>query len=115
LVVSFPPFPEETDEKIYEELVRIRSLLERLVRKELKEELENIASTNERKMIWALCDGMNNTTDIASKVGISQRAVQIFIGELMARDLVKIEKRGYPRRKYEYMPEDWQIRGEHIE
>lgn len=100
-------YPSEVNEKIYEELLKIRQLLERLARRSLKEDLESIASTNERKRIWALCDGLISTTEIASKVGVSQRAVQIFINELQVKDLITIEKRGYPKRKYDYVPPDF--------
>jgi predicted ArsR family transcriptional regulator len=98
---------ENWDEKIYEELVKIRELLERLARKELKEDLEKIATTKERKKIWVLCDGMTSTSDIATKAGISQRAVQIFLNELQTRDLITFERRGYPKRRYDYIPSDW--------
>lgn len=100
---------EEIWEKIYEELIRIRELLERLARKELKEDLEKVATTKERKKIWVLCDGMTNTFDIATKVGVSQRAVQIFLNELQAKDLVTFGKRGYPKRKYDYIPSEWEV------
>jgi predicted Rossmann fold nucleotide-binding protein DprA/Smf involved in DNA uptake len=100
---------EKIWEDIYEELVRIRELLERLARKELKEDLEKVATTEERKKIWALCDGMTSTADIATKSGVSQRAVQIFLNELQAKDLITFEKRGYPKRKYNYIPSEWKV------
>ena len=97
----------ETIERIYEEVLKIRSLLERLARKELREDLEQVANTPQRRKIWILCDGMTSTKDISSKVGLSQRAVQIFINELKKKDLITIEKRGFPKRKYDYIPSDW--------
>jgi predicted ArsR family transcriptional regulator len=100
---------EKFEEKVYEELVRIRELLERLARKELKEDLEKIATTKERKKIWVLCDGMTSTSDIATKAGVSQRTVQIFLNDLQTRDLITFEKRGYPKRKYDYIPSDWEV------
>lgn len=102
----------DINEEIYKELVKIRSLLERLAKKELKEDLESVASTNERKIIWSLCDGLNNTSEIASKTRVSQRAVQLFIKELAEKDLIIVEERGRPKRKYDYIPSDWQIKGE---
>jgi predicted ArsR family transcriptional regulator len=100
---------EKIEERIYEELIKIRELLERLARKELKEDLEKVATTKERRKIWALCDGMTSTSEIATKAGVSQRAVQIFLNELQARDLITFEKRGYPKRKYDYIPSDWEV------
>jgi predicted ArsR family transcriptional regulator len=105
-------FAKGIEEKIYEELIRIRELLERLARRELKEDLESIATTDERKKIWSLCNGVNSTLEISKKVGVSQRTVQIFINELLAKDLVTMEKRGYPKRKYDYIPSNWKIEGE---
>jgi len=99
----------EIEKKIYEELIKIRILLERLARNDLRKDLESIATTPERKMMWALCNGANSTSDIASRVKVSQRAVQIFINELRSKDLVDIRKRGYPKRKFEYIPSSWGI------
>lgn len=99
----------EIDQRIYEELVKIRILLERLARNELRKDLESIATTRERKMIWALCNGANTTSDIASRIGISQRAVQIFINELRSKDLINVKRRGYPKRKFDYIPSSWGI------
>ena len=95
--------------KLLEEISTIRQLLEMLARKALKEELERLATTNERKKIWALCDGLRSTKEIAEEVGITQRTVQRFIKELQEADLIIIEKRGYPKRRFNYVPSDWKI------
>lgn len=84
-------------------------ILERLARNELEKDLENIATTKEGKLVWVLCSGTNNISEIASKVGISHRAVRSFIYELQSRDLVITEKRGYPKRKFDYIPSNWGI------
>jgi predicted transcriptional regulator len=55
---------------------------------------------------------LNSTSEISSRVGVSQRAVQIFVNELQAKDLITMERRGYPKRKYDYIPSDWEIAGE---
>ena len=100
-------YPQEILEKIYDELLKIRHLLEIAVRDELKRELEDIATTKERRTVWTLCDGVSTTEEIAQKAGISQRAVQVFIKELLTADLITLEKRGYPKRKFDYIPSDW--------
>ena len=100
---------EEIFTKLLEEVSTIRLLIEILARKALKEELEKLATTNERKKIWALCDGLRSTDEIAKEVGVTQRAVQRFIKELREADLVIIEKRGYPKRRFNYIPSDWKI------
>lgn len=98
---------QETLEKLYYELLKVRHLLEIIVKDELKKELESIATTKERKRVWTFCDGVSSTEEIAQKASISQRAVQVFIKELLAADLITLEKRGYPKRKFDYVPSDW--------
>lgn len=100
-------YPQEILEKVYDELLKVRHLLEIVVRDELKKELEAIATTKERKTVWTFCDGVSSTDEIARKAGISQRAVQVLIKELLAADLITLEKRGYPKRKFDYIPSDW--------
>jgi hypothetical protein len=99
----------EIYEKIIEELITIRSLLERMVRGDLKQELETVATTDERQKIWSLLDGVSSTAEIATKVGISQRAVQLFMKDLIELDLITIEKRGYPKRRFNYIPSRWRV------
>ena len=99
-------------EELREEASKIRTLLEFIARGNLKEELEKIATTPERKRIWALCDGSLNTQEIAEKTGVTQRTVQIFIKELGDVDLIEIEKRGYPKRRFDYVPSDWDLEKE---
>lgn len=102
-------YQQEVLEKVYDELTKVRHLLEIIVRDELKRELEAIATTKERRMVWTLCDGVSSTDEIARKAGISQRAVQVFVKELLEADLIMLEKRGYPRRKFDYVPSDWRV------
>ena len=99
----------EVSEKILEELIKIRSLLERMARNALKQELEALATTTERKKIWTLLDGLSSTEEIARKANVTQRTVQIFVKELSDADLVIVEKRGYPKRKFDYIPSDWRV------
>ncbi len=75
-----------------------------------KRELEGIATTPDRKKIWALFDGITSTDEIASKTNITQRTVQIFVKELIESNLIVVEKRGYPKRRFDYVPSDWKVR-----
>jgi len=97
----------DIEEKSYEELSRIRALLEILASDKIREKLESVATTKERQTIWASCDGMTSTEEIAGKTGISQRAVQLFVRELVEKDLLDIGKRGYPKRRFEIIPSVW--------
>ena len=95
-----------------DELLKIRQLLEILTRNALKEELEKVATTDERKQIWALCNGLRSTEEIAKKVGVTRRTVQKFVEELRKKDLITIEKRGHPKRRFDYIPSDWNVKME---
>ncbi|MCW3130702.1 MAG: hypothetical protein OCU20_07980 [Methanophagales archaeon] len=99
-------------EEVREEVSKIRTLLEFIARGNLKEELEKIATTPERKKIWALCDGSLNTEKIAEKIGRTQRMVQQVIRELGEADLIEFERRGYPKRRFDYVPSDWDLEKE---
>ena len=103
-----PHMPQ--DEKVVEELVAMRRLLEMLAKDAIKKELDTIATTAQRRKTWALCDGVTSTAEIAQKTGVSTRAVQMFISELEQKDLITTERRGYPKRKFDLVPSDWGIR-----
>jgi DNA-binding HxlR family transcriptional regulator len=92
---------------IYDEIVKVRQLLEMTVKDKFEKELEKILTTKERKMVWALSDGLTDTKAIAKKAGISQRAVQRTVKELQIAEFLVVERRGYPRRKFNYVPYKW--------
>jgi DNA-binding transcriptional ArsR family regulator len=100
---------EKTTVALYDEIVKIRQLLEMTVRGNIKKELENILTTPERKTVWALSDGETDTKAIADKVGISLRAVQVTLKDLQQAGLIVIERRGFPKRKFDYVPPDWKL------
>ena len=93
---------------LYDEIVKIRQLLEMAVKNDLMKELEKVLTTKERRMIWALCDGFADTKTIAKKTGISVRAVQVTVKELQEADLLVVERRGFPKRKFDYVPFEWE-------
>lgn len=96
-------------EKLLEEMARVRHLLEIMVRDELKKSLEQIVTTEDRRKTYTLLDGLSSTEEIAQKAGVSQRAVQLLVKELIEAGLVSLEKRGYPRRTFDYVPQEWRI------
>jgi len=95
---------------LYEEIVKIRQLLEMTVKDTLEKELKRILTTRERKMVWALSDGFTDTKTIAKKAGISQRAVQITVKDLQNVDLLVVARRGFPRRKFDHVPSKWKYK-----
>lgn len=103
---------EKTIFGLYEEIVKIRHLLEMTVKDNLQKELEKILTTKERKAVWALSDGGVDTKTIADKIGISQRAVQKTLEDLENADFIVVVKRGYPKRKFDYVPPEWKLKKE---
>lgn len=101
---------EKTLMSLYEEIVKIRQLLEITVKDNIKKELERILTTKKRKMVWALSDGFTDTQTIAEQAGISQRAVQITVRDLQNADFLVLERRGFPKRKFDYVPLEWRHR-----
>ena len=101
---------EKTLIGLYEETVKIRQLLEMTVKDTLEKELGRILTTKGRKIVWALSDGFTDTKTIAEKAGISQRAVQITIRDLQNADLLVVARRGFPKRKFDYVPSKWKYK-----
>ena len=89
--------------KLFEEITTIRQLLEILAKDGIIKEVEKVASTKERKMAWNLLDSEFSTSEIADRVDISQRAVSEFIKDLRENGLVLSLKRGYYKRKFDYL------------
>jgi DNA-binding transcriptional ArsR family regulator len=96
-------------EEVHRELVRVRHLLEIMVRDELKKALEQSLTTQERRKIYVIMDGLSGTEEIAQKAGVSQRSAQLLVKELLDSGLVSLERRGYPRRTFDYVPSEWRI------
>ena len=95
---------------LYDEVVKIRQLLEITFKNDLMKELKTILTTQERRMLWALSDGFTDTKTIAKKTALSMRAVQITVKELQEADLLVVERRGYPKRKFDYVPSEWKLK-----
>ncbi len=100
---------EKSFMKLIDEVTEIRKLVELLAKETIRKDLEDIATTVDRQRIWTHCDGSLNTEEIAQKVNVSQRSVQRFVKELREADLIKNERRGYPKRRFDYIPSDWHI------
>jgi len=88
--------------RLHDEVVKIRQLLEIMARDRLEREIGKILTTKERRMVWALSDGLTDTKAIAERAGISQRAVQLTLKDLQNAGLLSAERRGFPKRMYDY-------------
>ena len=96
---------------LYDEVVKIRQLLEMIFRENLERELQGILTTRQRKVIWAMSDGFTETKTIAKKIGISQRSVQVVLKDLKEANLLDTLKRGYPKRRFDHVPPKWIPKG----
>jgi Fic family protein len=95
--------------KISSNLDSIREHTKRLARSSYRQDLEKIASTPQRQEMWRLCNGSLSTEDIAEKIGVSTRSVQYFIEEGEKKGLIKLYRRGYPKRNEDFdeIPAEW--------
>ncbi|MHA1755336.1 MAG: hypothetical protein ACTSVV_01100 [Promethearchaeota archaeon] len=89
--------------KLFEEIKTIRQIIEILAKDNIIKEIEKFATTKERRKTWNLLDGKMNTSDLANNVNITTRAVQEFIKDLRENGLLIIVKRGYYKRKFDYL------------
>lgn len=81
-------------------LLSIKPMLR--VLEKLKE--KRILTTKERIKMFILIDGERSSLDIAEKVGVSNRAAQLFISDLVEQGLVNQRKKGralIPFKNYE--------------
>jgi len=69
--------------------------------------LNKIASSADRKQIWRLADGTLSTEQIANQIGVTVRSVQYFVQEAESAGLIRIAKRGYPKRIEDVIPSEW--------
>ena len=90
--------------KLYEEITTIRQLVEILAKDGVIKEIEKIASTKERKMVWNLLDSKLSTSEIVSgleKIGYgeSYSAVKRHLKKLSDREQLNRERKG---REFQY-------------
>jgi len=93
--------------KMNSTLESLKRVLELDARPAIRSEIDKLASTPERRKMWILADGSLRTEEVAKKSGAKLRTVQIFIQECVRSGLVASEKRGYPHRAIDFIPEDW--------
>ena len=72
-------------------------------------QLEDLASSDERKAIWVLCSGRLTRDQISKKSGVSLRTVTTFVDLAMTYGLLEEEKGkgGHPKRVIDHVPSDW--------
>lgn len=74
----------------------------------LEFELAKHATTDERKMMWALIDGSQTAEEIAKIINKTKRAVDIFLDVLENAELIAKRRYGVPpKRMIDYAPPSW--------
>ncbi len=58
--------------------------------------------------MWILSDGLLRTEEIAKRAGAKSRTVQLFAQQCKRAGLMISERRGYPRRTIDLIPDDWE-------
>ena len=96
-----------SEREILEELKKISRILTLAYSDVIERELSKIATTNERKKIWVLIDGVRTSKDIAKEVGVTVRSVNRFLAIAAKARLVENPRGKPPRRLIEYVPPSW--------
>ena len=90
------------------ELKKISKLLTISNGDKIEKELEKYATTDERKIIWTMIDGKNQTEDIAKLIKKTKRALDTFLNILEKAELIEERQYGVPPVKIlDYVPADW--------
>jgi hypothetical protein len=96
-----------SNEDIIHELKKISKLLTFAYSDKIIRELEKMASTEKRKMMWVLIDGTKDPEEISKRVGLSARSVYDFQNILEAAGLAN-NPWGKPASKiFDYVPPEW--------
>lgn len=96
------------DTELLKELKKISKLLTLSNGASIEKELEKYATTDERKIIWAMIDGKTQVETIAKSIKKTKAAVDIFLKILERADLIEERQYGVPpTRSLDYVPADW--------
>lgn len=96
------------EQEILNELKKMNKLMTIAEGQKIEETLGRYATSDERKMIWALMDGRRQAPEMAQVLKMTKDAVNKFLQSLESAGLV--EKREYgkpPVRAIDYVPASW--------
>ena len=96
----------ENDEHLAE-LKKISKILILSYGDQLEKELEKLATTEDRKRVWVLIDGKLTAKEIADKVKLTLRAVNIFLDILEKAGWIENPWGKPPKRIIDYVPPKW--------
>lgn len=95
------------NDEILKELKKVSKILIISNGKNLEEELSKYATSEDRKKIWVLINGKNQSNEIALTIGITKRAVDIFLKILEDASLIERPYNKPPIRILDYVPAEW--------
>ena len=95
------------EEEILKELRKMSKILIMSNGANLEAEIEKYATSNDRKKIWVLIDGKKQSDEIAKNIGLTKRAVDIFLKILEDASLVERQYNKPPTRILDYVPAKW--------
>lgn len=73
----------------------------------IESEIAKVASTNDRKRIWVLIDGIKMPADIGKEANTTAMTVSNFLNAGKAADLIDYKKGLPPQRILDYVPPSW--------
>ena len=95
------------EEEILKELKKISKIITLSNGKMLEVEIAKYASTNDRKKIWVLIDGIRQADEIVKISGITQAPVYKFLKILEDSGLIERQRGKPPQRLLDYVPAEW--------
>ena len=97
----------EINELILKELRKISKMFILVHAESIEKELEKIANTDKRKIMWLLIDGKRMSKDIAEVLKVSEEAVNKFLRKLSVAGFATNPKGKPPKRIIDYVPPAW--------
>lgn len=95
------------EEEILKELKKISKIITLSNGKVLEIEIAKYASTNDRKKIWVLIDGIRQADEIVKISGMTQAPVYKFLKILEDSGLIERQHGKPPQRLLDYVPAEW--------
>ena len=93
--------------ELLKEIRLVRQILEIQARPQLVKVIETVASTPERKELWRLSKGDMDYKQMAKQIGVTVQSVYNFINDGQEKGVMEMEKRGFPKRRIDYIPLGW--------
>jgi len=84
-------------ENVSKKLDRVIALLKIIAKKDVDMLKKSVLSTSKKEYIFELCDGTNETTEIAKKVSVSGEYVRLTIKELEDAGFIIVNQKGGKR------------------